>query len=144
MLPTGFVCLGDAVCALCPVYGQGMTVSALSAIILRDWLNDPRSRLADGSYISSRFQKSLAKSNSLHWSLATTQDSRFPTTEGGKLPERSSNLLTWYTKRLLMKTNSDASLHTILMEVVHLLKSPLALYHPLVIFRVLRGHRATN
>lgn len=137
MLPQGFICLGDAVCALCPVYGQGMTVSALSAIILRDWLNDPRSRLADGSYISSRFQNSLAKSNSLHWGLATAQDSRFPTTEGGKLAAQN-NLLTWYTKRLLMKTNSDTILHTTLMEVVHLLKSPLALYHPSVIFRVLQ------
>lgn len=139
MLPKGFICLGDAVCALCPVYGQGMTVSALSAIVLRDWLNDPRT-LADGSYISSRFHNSLAKSNSLHWGLATAQDSRFPTTEGG-LPEQKSNLLTWYTKRLLMKTNSDTILHTTLMEVVHLLKSPLVLYHPSVIFRVLQRHR---
>lgn len=138
MLPEGFVCLGDAVCALCPVYGQGMTVSALSAIILRDWLDDPHSRLANGSYISSRFQNSLAKSNSLHWALATAQDSRFPTTQGRKLPGRMSKIMAWYTKRLLMKTNSDASLHTLLIEVAHLLKSPLALYHPSVILRVLR------
>lgn len=38
-LPQGFVALGDAVCALCPVYGQGMTVSALSVLVLRDWLH---------------------------------------------------------------------------------------------------------
>lgn len=30
VIPHGFVALGDAVCALCPVYGQGMTVSALN------------------------------------------------------------------------------------------------------------------
>jgi flavin-dependent dehydrogenase len=74
MLPQGFVALGDAVCALCPVYGQGMTVSALSAMVLRDWLSQRHSRSPDGSLIPSRFQKSLAKSNSLSWTLATGQE----------------------------------------------------------------------
>jgi len=51
----GFVALGDAVCALCPVYGQGMTVSALSAMVLRDWLSELHSW--DGDFMPSRFQK---------------------------------------------------------------------------------------
>lgn len=116
----------------------------LSVIILRDWLNDPRSQLADGSYITSRFQNSLAKNNSLHWALATTQDSRFLTTQGRKLPGRMSKLMTWYTKRLLLKTNSDPSLHTTLLQVAHLLKSPLALYQPSVVLRVLRTNNQSK
>ena len=130
MLPQGFVSLGDAVCALCPVYGQGITVSALSAMVLRDWLNERK-------LIPSRFQKSLAKSNSLHWALATGQDSRFPTTSGGSKPSRLGGLLHWYTDRLLQLANSDPDLHTLFMEIAQLLKSPLALYHPKVVFRVL-------
>jgi len=63
ILPQGFVVLGDAVCALCPVYGQGMTVSALSAIVLRDWLHEQRGQFLNNSPMSSNFQKSLAKSN---------------------------------------------------------------------------------
>lgn len=137
MLPQGFVALGDAVCALCPVYGQGMTVSALSAIVLRDWLRDQHSRSTDGSLMPSRFQKNLAKSNSLHWALATGQDLRFPTTSGGSKPSRLGGLLHWYTERLLDRANSDANLHTLFIEIAHLLKSPLALYHPKVVFRVL-------
>lgn len=135
MLPRGFVALGDAVCALCPVYGQGMTVSALSAIVLRDWLSELHSR--DGDFMPSRFQKSLAKSNSLHWTLATGQDSRFPTTSGGSKPSQLSGLLHWYPERLQLMANSDPNLHTLFIEVAHLLKSPLALYHPKVVFRVL-------
>jgi len=136
MLPQGFVALGDAVCALCPVYGQGMTVSALSAIVLRDWLRKPH-RFADRSLLPSRFQKSLAKSNSPHWMLATGQDSRFSTTSGGSKPSRSSGLLQWYTKRLFSMTNQDPSFHTLLLEIVHLLKSPVALFHPKVVFQVI-------
>jgi len=129
-VPQGFVALGDAVCALCPVYGQGMTVSALSAMLLRDWL-------ADSQRISSRFQKSLAKSNSLHWMIATSQDSRFLTTAGRKEANGLLKVFEWYTQQLLQSTTTNADSHTLLMEIAHLLKSPLAIYHPQVVFSVL-------
>lgn len=130
-LPLGFVALGDAVCALCPVYGQGMTVSALSAEVLRDWLR------ADRSLPPARFHQRLAKSNALHWMLATQQDSRFPTTAGSSPPSRLGKLLGWYAQRLLQTANSDEALHLRFTEVAHLLRSPLALYAPEVMLRVL-------
>ncbi len=140
-LPQGFVALGDAVCALCPVYGQGMTISAISVMILRDWLHKSR-RFTASSLLPSRFQKSLAKSNSQPWTLATGQDLRFPTTSGGSQPSRSGGLLHWYTDRLLSLANQDPSLHTLFMEISHLLKSPVVLFHPQLVFQVLtkRGH----
>ncbi len=137
VLPHGFVALGDAVCALCPVYGQGMTVSALSAIVLRDWLRQSHSQFSNSSLMPSRFQKSLAKSNSPHWMLATGLDSRFPTTSGKSKPSRSGGLMHWYTDRLLLLANEDGDLHTLFMEITHLIKSPLALFHPKVVFRLL-------
>jgi hypothetical protein len=127
-LPQGFICLGDAVCALCPVYGQGMTVSAIAATILRDCL---------GNLNPARFQKKLAKSNSLSWMLATGQNLRFATTQGGSRPVKSGGFFTAYTERLLKLTNSDPKINALLMEVAHLLKSPLALYHPQIAFKVL-------
>lgn len=140
MLPEGFICLGDAVCALCPVYGQGMTVSALAAIVLRDWLHE-QSQGTNGNHSSTRFQKKLAKSNALAWAIATGQDSRFPTTAGriqpGRFSKLLSRLLRQYTDRLLRLANEDSSLQTLVMEIGHFLKSPLVLYHPKVMFRVL-------
>lgn len=141
VLPEGFICLGDAVCALCPVYGQGMTVSALAAIVLRDWLYKQPRRFVNGNYSSVHFQKKLAKSNALAWAIATGQDSRFPTTAGRIQPGRFSKLLSklsqQYVDRALRLANEDPNLHTLFMEVGHLLKSPFALYHPEVIFRIL-------
>jgi 2-polyprenyl-6-methoxyphenol hydroxylase-like FAD-dependent oxidoreductase len=137
-MPQGFVALGDAVCALCPVYGQGMTVSALSAMVLKNWLHD------DSKSITSRFQKRLAKSNALHWMMATQQDSQFPTTSGveregdKKKPNFVESLFAWYNQKAMSTMHYDPSLHTLFMEIAHLLKSPLALYHPQVIFRVLQ------
>ncbi|MEM6754951.1 MAG: monooxygenase [Cyanobacteria bacterium P01_C01_bin.38] len=131
-LPDGFVTLGDAVCALCPVYGQGMTVSALSAMVLKDWL-------AKDKLIPRNFQKSLAKSNNYHWMVATASDSRFPTTSGRRNPSKVSKLLGWYNQRLMQTINQDADLYTLFIEISHLLKSPLALYHPRVLLKVLKG-----
>ena len=136
-LPFGFVALGDGVCALCPVYGQGMTVSALSAMVLKDWLEDSQRRFANRSLIPSRFQKSLAKSNSFHWMLATGQDSRFPTTAGRVDSSWIGKLFGWYTQQLIESASLDADLHTLFLEISQLLKSPLALYHPKIVFRVL-------
>lgn len=133
-LPHNLIVLGDAVCALCPVYGQGMSVSALSAIVLRDWL-EKEYKSSLGLLNSSTFQKQLAKSNLLHWSLATTQDSQFPTTQGRR-EVSSGGLLNWYATRLLQLTNRDAQTHTQLLQIVNLVRSPLQLYHPKVIFRV--------
>ena len=132
-MPQGFVALGDAVCALCPVYGQGMTVSALSAMVLKDWLSH-------GNLNVSRFQKSLAKSNSIHWTLATQMDSRFPTTSGitSKSPNLIGKIFAWYNQQVIASASFDSDLHTLYLEIMQFLKSPLALYHPQVVFRVLK------
>lgn len=134
-VPTGFVALGDAVCALCPVYGQGMTVSALSAMVLRDWLKETN----HGS--SSEFQQRLAKNNQLPWAMAVGQDSRFLTTAGRKQSNRLEAILGWYTQQLVKQTSTNAELNTLLMEVAHQLKPPTQFFHPKVAARLLMRRR---
>ena len=134
-LPQGFIALGDAVCALCPVYGQGMTVSALGAKTLQAWLD----KSSKGKLDNNRFHKQIANSNSFHWMFATTQDSRFPTTTGGKQSKGGivDKLMTGYMNKLKSKSASEPKLHLMFLEVAHLLRSPLYLYHPATIWQVL-------
>jgi len=136
-LPLGFVALGDAVCALCPVYGQGMTVSALSAIVLKDWLKTSQTSKNNALGNPASFQKNLAKSNQLHWMIATSQDSRFPTTAGRNEPGKLGSVLGWYMQHLEIMASEQSSIQTLVMEIAHLLKSPIALYHPNIVLRVL-------
>lgn len=134
-LPSGFVAVGDAVCALCPVYGQGMTVSALGAKTLQAWLDKSSNKKLDNN----RFQKQLAQNNSFHWTLATSQDSRFLSTVGGKQSQDGilAKLMSGYMNKLMHKSVSEPKLHLRFLEVSHLLRSPLALYHPAVVWKVL-------
>lgn len=130
-LPSGFIVLGDAVCSLCPVYGQGMTVSALAALILQRWLNRSPKSLSSAS-----FQKDLAKSNSLHWNLATSQDSRFLKTQGRVSPTFFDNLFQPYTQKLLAQATVDPEVYISFLKMAHSLESPLSIFAPKLLWRV--------
>lgn len=143
-LPPGFLALGDAVCALCPIYGQGMTVSAMGAIALRNWLKQENaSHVSALELNTSDFQKRLAKTTSLAWTLATTQDLGFPKTEQrptrnlDRSSDKLGKLMRWYNRQLMKGTSSRPELHALVLEVGQMLKSPLAFYHPKIIWRVL-------
>lgn len=136
-LPRGFVALGDAVCALCPVYGQGITVSALSARVLRNWLNHACNQLSQSSFSSSLFQKNLAKSNSSYWNLATRQDLKFPTTTGGSKKSQSGGPLSWYVDSLLRLSKENEDIHTLIIGVMQAVKSPFILLHPSIALHVI-------
>lgn len=88
-LPENFVVVGDAVCAFNPVYGQGMTVAALGALILDECLKQRNQHRSNGNLtgLAQRFQKQLAKVNTVPWLMATGDDCRWPTTEGGNQTE---------------------------------------------------------
>ena len=138
-LTSGFVAIGDAVCALCPVYGQGMTVSALSSLVLQHWLAQVQS--SGDALNGTTFQKQLARSNASPWSLATLRDSEFAFTQGAikskGLSKILSPILLGYTQQLLIQTQQDGEMHLRMMEVAHLLRSPASLFHPQIVSKVL-------
>jgi 2-polyprenyl-6-methoxyphenol hydroxylase-like FAD-dependent oxidoreductase len=72
--PRGLVALGDAVCSFNPIYGQGMTVAARTAVLLGEHLR--------AGLDTRRFQRQVARQNVDPWSMATTEDYRWPKTEG--------------------------------------------------------------
>lgn len=136
-LPKGVVVIGDAVCSLCPVYGQGMTVSALSSLVLQRWLAQVQIR--GGELNGTTFQKQLARSNASPWSLATARDSGFAFTQGAIEPKGLSKVLMGYMQRLLKQSQQDGEMHLHMMEVAHLLRSPASLFQPQIVGKVLFG-----
>jgi 2-polyprenyl-6-methoxyphenol hydroxylase-like FAD-dependent oxidoreductase len=127
-MPEGLLAIGDSVCALCPVYGQGMTVSAVSSLVLQKWL--AKSRKAN-------FQKQLAQSNAFPWSLATGFDSKFPTTRGAIEPNQAAKLFQAYADRLIEIAQNDVEVHLQFLQMAHMLKPPSILFHPKLILKAL-------
>jgi 2-polyprenyl-6-methoxyphenol hydroxylase-like FAD-dependent oxidoreductase len=68
--PENFIMLGDAACAFNPVYGQGMSVAALEAQSIDQWLRGAQSSL--------HFQRQLMKVVRGPWLMATIEDLRLP------------------------------------------------------------------
>lgn len=140
-LPKGVVALGDAVCAPCPVYGQGMTMSALSSLVLQSWLQEQVTKDSEPQLMAADFQKQLAESNASAWSMATQQDSGFATTQGAIKSSWFSQGLSQYTNWIARRAHQDGELHAYFMEIAQMIRSPIAFFHPWVLFKALNSNR---
>lgn len=139
--PEGFVILGDAVCAFNPVYGQGMTIAAMGAIALDAQLQAQFQKDPTGSLvgIAHRFQKELAKLNAAPWSLATSEDYRYRTTEGGT-PSPMTRFMHRYMDRVSEVATHHVPTRLTLMKVFNLMQSPFSVFHPRILLQLFK-HR---
>lgn len=136
-LPEGLVVVGDAVCTFNPVYGQGMTVAALGASTLNECLHQ-QFQYDQGNIagLTKRFQQRLAQVNATPWLMATGEDLRWSTTEGGQL-DMMSQLMHEYMDKMLMPALDQPEILQTFAEVVHMLKPPTALFQPSILRQVL-------
>ncbi len=136
-MPDGLIVLGDAACAFNPVYAQGMTAAALSALTLSECLADQTKLHRDGSLagFSFCFQKKLAKVNSAPWMLATSEDFRVRGVTGGT-PDRITRLMQHYVDQVVVLSTESAAVRDGLLRVFNLLKGPQTLFHPQIVLRI--------
>lgn len=138
-MPENLLITGDAACCFNPVYGQGMTTAALGAEALEECLREQHVRNPGGdlSGLGRRFQKKLARVNSAPWTLATGEDFRYASTEGG-----TADLLTRFMHRymdqVLLLSTRDAEVRLVLLGVFNLLEGPGVLFRPAILSRVVR------
>jgi 2-polyprenyl-6-methoxyphenol hydroxylase-like FAD-dependent oxidoreductase len=138
--PERFIVVGDAACAFNPVYGQGMATALMGAELLNKELTTWRGGNSSLRGFSRHFQKRLAKMNQFPWIISTGQDYRLPISVGAKQPV-SARLLMPYADRLAKLSDHEPALATKLNETIHLIRSPLWMVSPTVVFSVLRRWR---
>jgi hypothetical protein len=131
--PTGYLVVGDAICSFNPVYGQGMTTACLQAAALDDVLQK-QPALADLARI---FFKQAAKVVDIPWQLAVGEDFRYPETIGPKAP--GTDFINGYVERVHKATHNDTVVYSAFLEVMNLKKPPTSLFHPKIVWRVLRN-----
>ncbi len=135
--PEGFIALGDAVCSFNPVYGQGMTVAALEAVELDTLLCEQQRKYPGGDIrgFSRRFQKKITRIVDTFWLLASSEDFRYPETQG-KRPA-GVKLLNRYARRVHELSTFDPQVTLLLYQVLQAIISPLALFSPQILAKVL-------
>lgn len=129
--PAGLVVVGDAIASFNPIYGQGMSVAALEALLLhRALATGGRGRLP------LRFFDRVADIVDGAWAMAVGADFGFPETQGPK--PRGTAFFDWYLGRLLRGAHSDGALTDAFVRVLSMQEPPSSLLRPSVAWRVLR------
>ena len=136
----GLVVTGDAVYAFNPIYGQGMSTAAIASQTLDACLKEQRRRHGEQTLdgLARRFQKELAGVTAGPWAMATGQDIRWPTTEGGAQPDPVTRLVQKYLDKVLAVVPHNTAVAEAFFQVQNMLKGPESLFHPRVLWQVLK------
>nr|WP_221383012.1 hypothetical protein [Actinoplanes polyasparticus] len=127
--PRGLLVIGDGICSLNPLFGQGMTVAALEALALRDAV------AVGGPDLAVRFFASAAELVDPAWQMATSVDRKVL-----GLPRSSvERAFGAYVDRLHAAAESDAVLSERVQAVAEMLEPPSTFLKPTVTLRVLAG-----
>ena len=140
--PAGFALVGDAMCALNPVYGQGMSVAAMEGGVLAAWLETPgvrRARRSAATPDTRELVRALARTARLPWFLAVGEDARVEGVTGAAPPGRIEALGRRYVDEVLLHAMRDTHTLRRFTEVSNLVRPPLALLDPMVASRVVAG-----
>jgi len=140
--PDQFLVIGDASCTFNPIYAQGMTVTAMTAVAL-DRILAEHWRRSDTNPLgrARRAQRQVARTSAGAWTMATTEDLRYPWTEGARL-DLPTRIMHRYADRVLEVANGNPKVNTAFVNVVNLRHPPASLLHPRVLLAVLAQHRA--
>jgi 2-polyprenyl-6-methoxyphenol hydroxylase-like FAD-dependent oxidoreductase len=119
--PSGLIVMGDALASFNPIFGQGMTVSAMEAKLLGDCLQKLDARATPSlEALTCNFRNQVADIVEPAWWMAAGEDLRFPQTRG---PGRGLTLkfVHWYTARLHRAGSESAVITERFHQVVHML-----------------------
>ncbi|MER5553997.1 tryptophan 2,3-dioxygenase family protein [Streptomyces sp. NPDC002793] len=131
----GLLVVGDAFCALNPVYGQGLSVAALNALALGKALAGDRALSANA------LQQTVLRSSRWAWEVATGADSPMPGVTGNAVRSGPvARLLNRYLARVRAHVPHDPVVCGANRDVLFLLAPPRTLVtSPEVLRRTLRS-----
>lgn len=136
-LPTGLFVIGDALCCLDPIYGQGITMAARQAYALRAHLREHGTSNAIGLY------RSLTEVIAPVW--ATNQP---PSEERSRSlkEEAQHRAIMWTRRKMLEAAVTDIFVTERLIRVGHMIDPPQRLLDPRLLAHVAAHHlsRATS
>ena len=143
-LPAGLLVIGDAYCGFNPIYGQGITVAALEALILRRLLSPTEDRATEAratqdssAGLARAYFQAAGKLVDEAWETSAASDLRFPEVEGER--RRGAGLLNAYGERFRAAASVDPALGETFLRVANMADKPTKLLSPGTVLRVFRS-----
>ena len=130
-----YLVVGDAISSFNPIYGQGITTSALSLLALKKHIGNNED--------SRSLQRKLVEIYRNAWTISGNEDLRWPDTEADKKPLAISTMHKISDKIERAAVNSqDVSLAYI--KVLHMLEPPLSIFHPWLLLKIMTNKKANH
>jgi 2-polyprenyl-6-methoxyphenol hydroxylase-like FAD-dependent oxidoreductase len=123
-MPDRLIVTGDALCRLNPVYGQGMSVAACEALLLKRLLSTCRGQRDPLDGVCHMFLKEAQDVIEGPWQMSAIPDFVYPDTRGHRPDDLDQTLAFARAMRQLARKN--AAVDRLMTEVWHLLKPPTA------------------
>jgi 2-polyprenyl-6-methoxyphenol hydroxylase-like FAD-dependent oxidoreductase len=120
-LPRGLLLLGDAACHFNPLFGQGMSVAAQQALLLKQLLTTAMDKSDPLAWLQLNYFEKLAVVLDAPWSVAVS-DLIYPETTGTR-PETFERSMK-FAAGLLRLAVQEPQIHKLMTEVQQLLKPP--------------------
>ena len=134
--PRGLLVSGDAICRFNPVHGQGMSVAAQEACLLRRVLADCSPEPDALSLLAKRFFHDVAALIETPWASAAIPDFIYAKTAGHRPADFEKSLQ--FGAALAELAFRDPAVHKLMMEVQHLRKPRSVYRDPQLVQRVLQ------
>ena len=136
----GFLVVGDAFGALNPVYGQGMTMAAMSVACLDDVLRQGKHRGQRPEALTKEIQRRISKEMVVPWRLATGGDYGKDEVQG-EPQSRVARAATPYARRVVALGADDPETFERIERTANLVMKPTWMVTPSVAYRVVRNWR---
>ncbi len=131
--PQGLLVIGDAICRFNPAYGQGMTVAAQEARVLKHLLEARAKNVQGLEQLAPAYFEAIQGVLAAPWSVAES-DFVYGKTRGSCPSDFQQRMQ--FSAALQKVAAQDATVHRLLAEVNHLLKPPSALRDPEIVRKV--------
>jgi flavin-dependent dehydrogenase len=127
-IPDGILLIGDTICRIDPVFGQGMSIAILEAQALQKLLQTDNS---ERHKVPKAFHKKAAKIIAPIWNMVITEDFRYPATTG----KRPFGLFIqqWYAKKVFILSSQNQKVYDTFVKVMNLVRPITSLMTPSII-----------
>lgn len=135
--PAGMLVFGDAIASFNPSYGQGMTMAALQAVLLKDCL------AGGDADLSRRFFAAAAKPLGMVWQTNRATGEFAATSHRGRRRQARRlhrRLMTWWMNQMMTAVEHDIAVAETLFRIRNFVDPPTRLQDPRLLVRILAAN----